>query len=518
MHCPKCSTANPEDARLCSSCGSDLPIENKTESKPEQEISLKALCVSTLGHVLMFLPLYLASFVSTVISVITMIWLVVHAVRNVREMKKADRPLKVKMIGIVAAVLPDILLVATLLYSLDAEPISNDYTVADLRSAGVEYAETYELLNSLADPDEGHLSDRGAPGMGLSKQDVDVIERVAKALGQGDYSHFRQVLAANSVSIKRAWENAGRGREMMSKLSEFDEIADLTEPDWDADLGFLANLRKSAQLYGVYVRLQTEQGDNTAAVRHLIELDVMFRKLTVNARSTITKLVCIGCLGINTRTANFVANNPRSSDASLELLAEHFTPYTEEQLSWRNQIICEYLTFKNMFRELPGIGRWPAVKNLPFLKRNSAFRVSRNWFNRMLDAWEGPNGDKRQQLSVWPWLYPDFGPVSIGSDGKLPWYYRRYNPVGSMLLRMGMPAFGRAFSHRSRLKVEDELLRIVLDKRLGREVSLKACAYSDEYIVDIEKKVIFSPGPDGEPETEDDIKLPIDPNVLGWTE
>jgi hypothetical protein len=495
-----------------------LPIEKKADSKPEQEMSPKAICVHTLGHLLMFLPLYLASFVSTVISVITMIWLVVHAVRDVREIKKSNRPLKLKIIGVVAGVLPDVLLVATLLYSLDAEAIPNDYTVADFRSAGVEYAETYGLLTSLADPDKGHLGKGGAPGIGLSKQDVDVIQQVSKALGPSDYSNLRQALAANAEGIDRAWQNSVRAREIISKLSDFGEIADLTEPDWDADLGFLANLRKSAQLYGVYVRLQTERGDNAAAVEHLIELDIVFRKLTVNARSMIAKLVCIGCLGINTRTANFVANNPRSTEASLELLAKHFTPLTDEQLSLRNQMICEYLVFKKLLRELPGLGRWPAVKNVPFFKRNSALRVSRNWCNRMLDVREGPNGDKRQQLSVWPWLYPDFGPVSIDSDGKLPWYYRRYNPLGAMLAGLFLYVLDRPFELTTRLRMENEQLRIVLDKRLGREVSLKACAYSDEYIVDIEKKVIFSPGPDGEPETEDDIKLPIDPSVLGWAE
>jgi hypothetical protein len=466
----------------------------------------------------MFLPLYLASFVSTVISVLAMIWLVVHAVRDVREIKNSDRALRIKIIGIVAGILPDVLLAATLLYSLDAEPIRDDYTVGDFRSAAAEYAQTYDLLNSLADPDKGGPSERGAPRMGLSKQDVDVIEKVSKALGQGDYSNFRQALAANAEGINRAWENSVRAREIMGKLSEFGEIADLTEPDWNADVGFLANFRKLAQLYRAYVCLQTEQGDNTTAVKDLIELDMVFRKLSVNARSMITKLVCIGCLGINTRTVNFVANDARSSDASLELLAEHFTPYTNEQLSWRNEMICEYLTFKKLFRELPGIGRWPAVKNLPFFKRNSALRVSRNWFNRLLDVWEGPNGNKREQLTVWPWVYPDFGPVSIGSDDKLPWYYRRYNPVGSMLAGIFLYDLHRPFELTTRLRVEDELFRIVLDKRLGREVSLEACAYSDEYIVDIERKVIFSPGPDGERETEDDIKLPIDSNVLGRTE
>jgi hypothetical protein len=56
----------------------------------------------------------------------------------------------------------------------------------------------------------------------------------------------------------------------------------------------------------------------------------------------------------------------------------------------------------------------------------------------------------------------------------------------------------------------------VLNKKLGKEVSLKARAYSDEYIVDVENRKIFSPGPDGKPGTKDDIKLPINPEVLGW--
>ena len=58
------------------------------------------------------------------------------------------------------------------------------------------------------------------------------------------------------------------------------------------------------------------------------------------------------------------------------------------------------------------------------------------------------------------------------------------------------------------LKIDDDLLQIVLNQRLGREFSLKARAYSDEYIIDVEKKIIFNPGPDGESYTKDDIKLP----------
>jgi hypothetical protein len=64
--------------------------------------------------------------------------------------------------------------------------------------------------------------------------------------------------------------------------------------------------------------------------------------------------------------------------------------------------------------------------------------------------------------------------------------------------------------------VQDDLLQIVLKKRLGKEVSMKARAYGGAYIVDIDNRKILSPGPDGKTDTKDDIALPINPEVMGW--
>ena len=55
-----------------------------------------------------------------------------------------------------------------------------------------------------------------------------------------------------------------------------------------------------------------------------------------------------------------------------------------------------------------------------------------------------------------------------------------------------------------------------MNQRLGKDVSLKARAYGQEYIVDVPNKKIFSPGPDGKAGTKDDITLRINPEVLGW--
>ena len=71
---------------------------------------------------------------------------------------------------------------------------------------------------------------------------------------------------------------------------------------------------------------------------------------------------------------------------------------------------------------------------------------------------------------------------------------------------------------KTKLQIHSDLLQIVLNKRLGKDINLKARAYSDEYIIDVDNKKIFSPGPDGIPHNKDDIKLIINPEVLNFTD
>jgi len=101
-------------------------------------------------------------------------------------------------------------------------------------------------------------------------------------------------------------------------------------------------------------------------------------------------------------------------------------------------------------------------------------------------------------------------------DKEPPWYYKHYNPLGTNILYMMMPP--SSTWSKTEIQIYDDLLQIVINLRLGREVDLKARAYSDEYIIDLENKKILSPGPDVEIDTEDDIFLPINPQVLNLTE
>jgi hypothetical protein len=210
--------------------------------------------------------------------------------------------------------------------------------------------------------------------------------------------------------------------------------------------------------------------------------------MSLTARSSVIKLTCFAYFRINV------------------------IPFSNEHVSLRNPLIFEYLTCKN---ELKEVTHDPCLRYSSFspLKLNSTLRLFRNFFDKPIVVDEPPLCT--QEFRVWPSIYPTLA-VSIVPGSKLPWYYRLYNPFGSILAELVPPAREKVVEIRTKLQVHPDLLQIVLDKRLGKEVSLKARAYSEEYTVDVENKKIFSPGPDGKPGTKDDIKLSINPEVLGW--
>lgn len=459
-----------------------------------------------------------------------------------------------------------------LLWRLDAPPIENDYTIADLRSAPAEFDRSYELLLSLGEDDPDAVD--GFPAIGLTSEDCDLLyrfRRESRETGEGydnvrrallsdpngilrawedaqdgrdiieqlsggltseyidlltrpgrelrktgnGYDDVRRFVLSDPNGILRAWQNARKGRDIIEQLSGFDEIADLTPPDLAVEFDYFGSLANLRRVYHFNVCLATEQGESEQAVRELIEFDNVFRKLIVNARSTMLQLVCYGGMFKDYKTASFVVNNPHASRESLDMLSMHFTPLSKEQWSWRNQCVFEYLSRRNLldstFEEL-------ILYKHVLLKRNSTVRVLRNHWDSWINCKEWRRGEyDPYQFSVWPELYPDCMP-KVGFDGDLDPFetrrYRWYNPIGAMFLAMTVPSSRELFGPRNRLKIQEDLFRILLDKRLGKEVSLKALAYSQEYIVDVDKKIIYSPGEDGEPFTHDDIKLSINPEVI----
>jgi len=391
---------------------------------------------------------------------------------------------------------------------IDAAPIPNDYTIKDLKSAAPQYNQTFNLLNSLSDK----ITQKTGSAIGFSTEDIVKNDEIHNIFKQDDLQNISQQLQKNEKDILLLWEKAQKGRDIFTKLDSFPEIADQTKPELKIDIYYLANIRHLVFLYQSYICLQSCKGNHETAINELIRLDSLFRKMNLNAHSTMIKLVCIACFAIDINTTNFIINNPETPHESLLALKQRITPLSNEHTSLRNSLMFEYLIYKNATKNVSNnIGR-----RHPFfspLKSNSSLRLYRN----IIDKWiaDEENRTPPKEMRVWPAFYPNLT-VKTDNQGKFPWYYEIYNPAGILLVGIFRPALEKIFLIKKRLQIHSDMLQIVLNKRLGKEVSLKALAYSDEYIVDIEKRWIFSPGPDGEIGTKDDIKLLINPELLGW--
>ena len=390
----------------------------------------------------------------------------------------------------------------------DAEPIEDDYTLADLRSAPQDCNGSYQLLLSIARQD---FDVNGAPEIGLTAQDYNDLHELYDSLCDNNTIDDHSVLA-NSAVIERIWKHAEKGREVFEELNTYDEIADLKEPNFlQEPVDYHLNLLKIMMVYNLKVRLLLSQDDYVQAIEELALINSVFRKYTVNTRTLINKLVGVSGLARSLKLANDVANHPDVSQEAIELLAETFQPLSPEITSMRNPAIFEYLSLRQYMLEGPDSKRF---RGNPFCKVNSTLRLHRNYMLNALIQSEPENEYKDPNLRICSGLWGRDIHNKLDEDVHFPRRYWLYNPMGSLFTKIALPAIHSTLQLRIRLHIQDDLLQIVIRKRLGRPVDLKARAYSDGYIIDSDKKIIFSPGPDGISYTEDDIKFKINPDVL----
>ena len=500
MYCPKCGRENSDNAQVCGSCSTSLMEAKQGRSKPRAKTSRLAVLSLVLGVLSLFL------------FVLTGIPAIVVGIISLLKIRRSCGALKGKTIALAGMNVSIVFMgIFYILWSRDAPPIPNDYTIADLRSAPAECAGSFEILKTLIDED---LNIPDAPAIGLSEGDIDMVAEIRGVLQEGTAAEIAQVLSHDANDIKAAWTASETARNVIHRLNEFPEIADLTEPGTGFKMMRWANLVELTHLYHAYAHLQTGQDDIHSFTLELIELDSVFRKFSLNARLFIERLICHLCIETDIDTANAIVNHPNTLRNTVELLAKEFTPLTEEHLSLRNGVLSEYLFTKNSISDTLGTSR---AGKTPLLKRNSTLRVYKNCCDGWLNAAKQDGDVAITKLSAWPDHYPFKEPDPLSTRGSLPLIYSCYNPLGSKCIRMLGFFYNRDPKRSSDLPVCADLLQIVLNKRLGREVSLKASAYSDEYIVDLKNEKIFNPGPDGKAGTKDDIKLRINPEVLDWS-
>lgn len=260
MKCSRCGEESKSDKQICSVCGQDLTQQfcNKPE-KPK--ISKSAIATFVLGILSPFPPFPMWTSASIVVGIVSFC-----------EINRSKKRLRGKRLAIAGMIISLILGSIAFLGQLDAGPIENDYTVNDLHPTDSEFDESYKILKGLSCTDANTHK-----ATGLTKSDINVIEKVEKVIGEHNRPEIVETLERNADSIKTAWQNGKKGRQIIKKLTNYPEINDLSKPDPAAEIKYLRGLRYLVQLYKVHIYLQTIEGKDENVLADLIEINQVYK-------------------------------------------------------------------------------------------------------------------------------------------------------------------------------------------------------------------------------------------------
>ena len=462
-----------------------------------------------------------AAFILGVLSVFTFLFsyvvvIVLSAIAFVK-IKRSNGELKGKWFAISGLLIPIVIFTPILIiWFQDAGPVPDDITEADLLQIKSENKASYDVLLRLCNDRFG--SD-DAPAIGLNDEDEELLSALySEILGENmPAEEVFSRISENRQQINLLWEKAKRARKTIHQLATYDEITDLIDfvKDSPPEILSLVNLNR---LYCFYFLSSLEKGGDEIPLNELLECDKVVRNLAIFCRTYVTKMACLLSIRDNLKTASIAINHQNVSDEEFMRIKSHFSPITHQHVSLKNYVLSLYLGSRDLQDEILSSSNKSV---LPFLKINSANRFRYSLTKNLILRDEDKQASKYCELSVWPWEYnwPKlyFTGSNVREQFRRGSLYFWYNPVACQYLTFSDYGLfsDETFQKKNEIQITDDLFQWVLARRLGQKNLLKARAYSDEYTVDIEKGLVFSVGPDGEAYTDDDIKLQINPEVLG---
>lgn len=359
---------------------------------------------------------------------------------------------------------------------IDAPPVENDYTRADIAPPSKAVEKSYDVL----------MTYRKGKGPFCNFDAPHIHEAMTNALPYAE-------------EVEKAWQSISADRRNIEKLDLFDQIVDLTPGislDFNTPILAFMPLRIIAQVYCAYAELKTEEGQTEEGVRHLVKIHSVCRKaLPYSAAGIVSKMIWIQIAQCNIDTAYRIATKPNCTPEILKILKAGFSPLTQEDVSLRRPLIAEYLVIKH---EIDLIGPHRGFPQKTAARIMSPFCFNRNQTIR----------DLKNQYDIFivgaSKCPPDLPcATNVVSTKRL----RVKNPIGQMLVSCAMPCFSKAIDMSFKVKVLSDLLAIMLSKRLGEELHLPDFYTGREYIIDKTTGNVMSAGPDGIPGTKDDIIL-----------
>ena len=297
MQCPKCGHNNPDDAKICELCSFDFKDLNSEQPKSKRRkfpiLSVFFACIA---------PIFLV-FIKPTFAFIAAFFCFCSTIASVIKAPKNRREKKLKLRTIVFAgimlTFSSLFMLILSYWRIDAAPIPNDYTINDIRSAAPEYNQSYELLHSILDKND-NSQDKYA--IGLSEEDLNNLLEIHDISKENDLQVISQKIKEKEQDILALWDKAKKGRDIFERLDSFPEIADLSEPY--INIPYTKDLKELLYLYQNYICLQSINGNHEQAFNELSMLDSIFKKMSLNARSIIMKLICEACF----KTDHFLLN------------------------------------------------------------------------------------------------------------------------------------------------------------------------------------------------------------------
>lgn len=421
--------------------------------------------------------------VSSLIIFILILLTFIFGVRIIKK-RKSDKNGKIRM-ALIAVFL--IVLVPII---KDTHPTENDYSWADLRTPQENAEEGFEILNKF------NLN---------AKPDIDI--ELPEGLNTDNYSNIIDY----KEGVLDAWDQIHIWRECIAKLNSFDGIADFTAPN-DDFVGF-GKIRKIARIYRAYAVLQTKQGNPDNGIKALNEIHSVVHKALPYSRYMIHNMIWTAIAINNIRVACVISVSPECKDIDLKQLNDGFKPLLKYENPFSNMFISEYLFIIDPINQEPDVSTFLesifphldqeeinqslALKTfsvvLAFLtyKENRTFTDIRMYFNHLIH--NSTRYSEFQAAEEYWKLYSNRPSFT--------------NCSGWKLLNEDHYDFHTYYIRMIKLTVENDLLTLYLQDRLGEPKDLMDCFSGEKYLKSKKPNIYYSVGLDGKAETKDDICL-----------
>ncbi len=388
-----------------------------------------------------------------------------------------------------------ILIVLTLFLILiihDEPPIKNKYSWRDLPAPSKTANSSYELMYRTLESEENKT---------INLTDIDIWAAI-----ENPVKHEKKIL--------KKWMDIQSSRQLIDELDTFERIEDLSTIDNVIDIR-LMNIVYITRIYGAYAALLAQKGKSEEAAYHLIKVHSIIRKALPFARFLINKLLWTAAVKQNIKNAYRISNTTGSNNNTLNILKQGFTPLTNKEISYRTVYISEFVFIKHNSKSTDNFDDFFNDLCSSYHLLND---VCSSTFHRLFLKIIAPviiqdNITANDTIRIFNYLIEgaSINPPNFNELDK----YRSQFFKKPGLRNIGGWELGNSFiadldnyaKDISKTKVKSDLLAIFLNERTGTKHKIKDYYSGSEYLKTGLQYIYKSAGPDGLPETKDDIKL-----------